>query len=434
MTKTIQNLAKAFLGLFIFLIIFTPLFVFAQSNITTNNSLPTEESFMEMWEKRIKNDSGTMIFKKIEEGKYHFKTNRFLFDDELEVVSIEIGENILKGCVSEYTVANINLRFTDIPEISEFRTEYQGIKMQYRKNQNVINYSDWHFDHTYFYYDYRAEEWLSEKEFNDQESECRKQIPLENRVREDWPEMLPFMYLAKYQIIIFIFLFAFFWLIGRKAKSNNKLNDVGTKKPFSSSNIEIKEGFSFGEFIIIIPKNPKRKSEASEKAWLLMTVLGFGLILFVALGASLNPNGGVVYKFIEDISSSKSIPLFYWYNFLGIIIFIPLFFLFLIFTIYKSSGSEKIQVSRTRNFIIYSSNLPFMSLFPEFLFRKTELRIDQAMIKLSESSDFFSIVSGKKKKLHLFFEKKFFEIASQYSNKEKERIYNVLKKYIREKK
>ena len=186
MKETIQNLARMFkakllLGLFVFLVLFIPLFVFAQPDTTTNNSLPTEESFIKMWEKKMKNDNETVTFEKIEEGKYHFKTNKFLFDDELKVVSVEIEKNISKGCASRYTSANINLKLTGVPDISEFRSKYE-----YQENQNVINYLNWYSSSAYLYYDHQAERWLSKGKYNNQERECRNQIFSGNQLDETY--------------------------------------------------------------------------------------------------------------------------------------------------------------------------------------------------------------------------------------------------------
>ncbi len=171
---------------FIFLLalalLFVPLFVFAQfqkteDQKTVNEILPTEKDFIEMWEDEIRNDPETVIFEKIEEGKYYFKTNRFSFDGELKLFDVYLGYGYTDYlCRDEYIAAEIKLKLADVPESRFYYEDYGidgAIKKEYRNDKNVKAYLDWHQDNCCsFYYDYQTEKWLTYDEH--EKMKCRE--------------------------------------------------------------------------------------------------------------------------------------------------------------------------------------------------------------------------------------------------------------------
>ncbi|MEA1937143.1 MAG: hypothetical protein U9N04_03460 [Patescibacteria group bacterium] len=437
MKNTIQNFAKAFgvkpfLELFVLLVLFIPLLIFAQSQETGNKVLPIEESFMEMWEKRIKNDSETIVFEKIEERKYHFKTNKFSFDDDLEVVSIEIEKNILKGCASEYTSARINLKFTGIPDVSEFRDEYHGIKSKYLENRNVIGYSDWDLNHTYFYYDYQAEKWLSEKEYSYQERECEKQISqmsFEDTIKNYFPEMLPFMHITKI-IIPLLFLLM---IVLKFIRFRNKNKDFKNYSNFFKdhhrkfSEVEIIKK-STNEIIIFISRKNRNLQKFLERRNIFLVIIAviFCLIVLILLTipSTFRPDK-LIFIIIANIISGNMVSLIFWINLLGFMVNWFVILLFLLFIKHQLFGFNIIYVNSLKNKIIfYGSFMPSIN--------KQESKLEKASIEMKNL-----VKTSGNKKLHLCLNEgnrnfeRIIALAVRCNDNNKEKIYNALKKYIK---
>jgi hypothetical protein len=110
---------------------------------------PTEESLLEAWENIQKKDPKTIIFEKISSGRYRFKTERFPFDGELEVLNITIDERM--GAYDYgYIMGVVEVELLDLPE--DFLEKYS------------YSYSAW-LQKNILYYDKENEQWLSDKEY-----------------------------------------------------------------------------------------------------------------------------------------------------------------------------------------------------------------------------------------------------------------------------
>lgn len=439
MKNTIKNLARAFkaklfLGLFVFLFLFIPLFTFAQSNATINNSLPTEESFLEMWEERIKNDPETVIFEKIEEGRYHFKTSKFLFDDELLINNIDLSHN-LEDCENGHSRAEIKFELAGMPEISDFRDERGHIKKQYLNKQDG-NYYTWYTNNNFFYHDYKTERWLSAKEYSDKEGKCEKRNPLSY-----FPQEFILLF-----AIIFIVSVIIFYLIRNNCKRLKNFSEASEKRELSSDSIADKFIRIFKSEIII-------EEESSEKAtiiipntnWQASPFMVFQAIFMgmffligciVALTVNMYEYVVIQVEFLQNIFSLGKSG--------SIIVFIAYFiYLYCFLTIwvnlirYLFLGSNKIYIDKTKNKVITYYGSIKLFVLPKIEIKK-ELDMNKTFIEIKNLSKIPGIVCNETKKLYLFSGKGFLsrmngEIATNRTNEEKEKIYNVLKKYIKKK-
>jgi hypothetical protein len=55
---------------------------------------PSKESLIQAWEKIQKSDPETVVFEKIADNSYKFKTNRFPFDGELRILNVAIDDRL----------------------------------------------------------------------------------------------------------------------------------------------------------------------------------------------------------------------------------------------------------------------------------------------------------------------------------------------------
>ncbi|MEA1937142.1 MAG: hypothetical protein U9N04_03455 [Patescibacteria group bacterium] len=179
------NQKLIFISIFLLSFILSPFLISVQSQEaqpqkTINNSLLTEEDFIKMWEDGIKSDPDTIIFEKIEEGKYHFKTDKFPFDGELKIFDIYLDYDYTDYlCKDKCIAAEIKLKLADVPE-SRFYYEGYGIhgniRKEYRNDENVKAYLKWRQKNCCsFYYDYQAEKWLTYDEHK--KMKCREKEP-----------------------------------------------------------------------------------------------------------------------------------------------------------------------------------------------------------------------------------------------------------------
>lgn len=108
---------------------------------------PTEKTLIESWEDIQRNDPKTIVFEKIEERRYKFKTERFPFDGELKILNITNMDNF------DYksTVGFVELELVDLPD--DFFQKYS------------YSYSAW-TENNILYYNQETENWLSSKEYN----------------------------------------------------------------------------------------------------------------------------------------------------------------------------------------------------------------------------------------------------------------------------
>lgn len=148
-------------------------------------SAPTEESLLSAWEGFQKNDSKTIVFKKLSSDLYHFKTDRFPFDGELRVLNVTIDEQV-SGFEGGFIMGIVEVELLDLPE--DFLEKY------------AYSYSSW-VQNNVLYYDEETEEWLSAKDYYAKASE---KIP--SGFLMDILNYLPFLFLI-FLIVIFIIVF-----------------------------------------------------------------------------------------------------------------------------------------------------------------------------------------------------------------------------------
>lgn len=84
---------------------------------------PSEKSFLKAWEEQQKSDPKTKIFERITDSRYRFKTERFPFDGELELLNVGINEQsgyetIIMG------FAEVELKGVDDSFFRKFGTSY----------------------------------------------------------------------------------------------------------------------------------------------------------------------------------------------------------------------------------------------------------------------------------------------------------------------
>lgn len=189
---------------------------------------------------------------------------------------------------------------------------------------------------------------------------------------------------------------------------------------------EIKiEEKSIDELTVIIPK--KKLINVSEITVIAFFVLASVAMFFVIFQISLGPEkGGEFYKlFMGGSPLDRAVPSTFGGPIFKIMIFFLQFVAFLIYVLYLVFKSEKIQINKTVNTIIFSRIFPLMFLLPKSVYERKS-RAKNTSIRLTDD---------KNKKLYLKLAGKVkINLAFDRTNEEKEKIYNVLKKYIKEKK
>lgn len=181
------NQKSILLSILVLLFTLSPFLIFAQHQETqlqetTDNSLPTEEDFIKIWEDGIKNDLETVVFEKLENKKYYFKTNRFPFDGELKIFDIYLDYGHTDYlCEDKYVAVEFKIKLTGVPENRFYYDNYNSfdnIKKEYRDNKNVKAYLNWYENNCCsFYYDYQTEKWLTSNEY--EKIKCREGEPFE---------------------------------------------------------------------------------------------------------------------------------------------------------------------------------------------------------------------------------------------------------------
>jgi len=156
--------------------LFTPIILLAA---------PTEESLIVAWEDFQKNDSKTLIFKRLSSDRYRFKTDRFPFDGKLRVLNITVDEQ-MSGFEGSFIIGIVEVELLDLPE--DFLEKYS------------YSYSAW-VQSNILYYDKEDEEWLSVKEYY---SKAKERIP--SGFLMDILDYLPFLFLF-FIVVIFIIVF-----------------------------------------------------------------------------------------------------------------------------------------------------------------------------------------------------------------------------------
>lgn len=164
----------------------------------TVEAQPTEKSLIEAWEAIQREDSKTVVFEKVEERLYKFKTERFPFDGELKVLNVIIDDR-MGDFEYGYIIGIIEVELVDLAE--DFHRKY------------AQSYSMWAQTNT-LYYDKEADRWMSSKEYYAKSADQAKKFPF-------WPGSL-WNFLDPALIILVIFLIILL-LFSRKATKASKV-------------------------------------------------------------------------------------------------------------------------------------------------------------------------------------------------------------------
>jgi hypothetical protein len=154
--------------------LFTPTILFA---------LPTEESLIETWEGFQKSDPKTLVFEKLSEDLYRFKTERFPFDGELKILNVTVDEQTA-SFEGGFILGVVEVELLDLPE--DFLEKYS------------YSYSAWIQDNI-LYYDTEEEKWLSAEEYY---GKMREKVPTGFLL--DILNYLPFLFLFLVVAILLI--------------------------------------------------------------------------------------------------------------------------------------------------------------------------------------------------------------------------------------
>jgi hypothetical protein len=146
-------------------------------------AVPTEESLIEVWESFQKEDPKTIIFEKLSKNRYHFKTERFPFDGELEILNITVDEQT-SSFEGGFVLGVIEVELLNLPE--DFLEKYS------------YSYSAW-IQNNILYYDKEEEKWLSDEEYY---GKMKEKIPTSFFL--DILNYLPFLFLFFIIILIII--------------------------------------------------------------------------------------------------------------------------------------------------------------------------------------------------------------------------------------
>jgi hypothetical protein len=169
-----------------------PLTIFAQ---------PSEESLLEAWENLQRSDPKTVVFEKIKERNYRFKTERFPFDGELKVLEVIVDDNYSDMTGTINGIVNVKLVGLDRDTISEYSYGYG------RWEQN-----------NYLVYDIEAKEWISSIEYTKRASSEAMQYQSQDSLFKTFDYALLILLVVGFVIILIIY-----WLYMRK--HSNQLKD-----------------------------------------------------------------------------------------------------------------------------------------------------------------------------------------------------------------
>ena len=148
-------------------------------------SAPTKESLITAWENQQKTDPNTLAFEEISPNIYRFKTERFPFDGELNILNVTVDEQ-MSGFEGGFTMGIVEIELVDLPE--DFLKKY------------AYSYSTWSQSNI-LYYDKENEIWLSAKDYY-----TKAQENLPSRVFIDPFNYIPLFFLF-FLIIILIFVY-----------------------------------------------------------------------------------------------------------------------------------------------------------------------------------------------------------------------------------
>lgn len=149
-----------------------------------SNSGATKQSLLEAWEKQLRSDPGTIIFKKLDDGLYRYHTKHFPFNGELRLLNIVIDyfqppdEKIPMGIME---------------------VELVGIDNDFIR-KHTHSYGKWTRMNT-LYYDLDLNTWISSDQWR--EKRLKK---LNEKQYSFWFELLPFIVVFVVLLVIALIL------------------------------------------------------------------------------------------------------------------------------------------------------------------------------------------------------------------------------------
>lgn len=155
-------------------------------------AFPTEESLIETWEGLQKSDQKTLIFEKLSDDRYRFKTERFPFDGELKILNVTVDKQT-SSFEREFILGVVEVELLNLPK--DFLEKYS------------YSYSTWIQDNI-LYFDTEEEKWLSDEEYY-------------GKMREKVPPGF-FFDILNYLPFLFLFLVITILLIAINVQQKNK--------------------------------------------------------------------------------------------------------------------------------------------------------------------------------------------------------------------
>jgi len=116
---------------------------------------PTEESLIQAWEKFQSEDPKTLVFRKIADGRYRFKTSRFAYDGELRVKGADIEDLGMEA-----------------PIMGRVDVELVGLPRE-RWSDLGYGFASWLSSGNALYYDQKTQRWQTFKQYRAQAASRR---------------------------------------------------------------------------------------------------------------------------------------------------------------------------------------------------------------------------------------------------------------------
>ncbi|HKR02012.1 MAG TPA: hypothetical protein VJT09_15130 [Pyrinomonadaceae bacterium] len=110
---------------------------------------PSKESLIQAWENIQKSDTETVVFEKLGDNRYKFKTNRFPFDGELRILNVIIDDRFSD---SEFAAVTGTIEY-DLVGISD------EVEKKYERS-----YSLWKANNT-LYFDSETKSWMPARDY-----------------------------------------------------------------------------------------------------------------------------------------------------------------------------------------------------------------------------------------------------------------------------
>jgi cbb3-type cytochrome oxidase subunit 3 len=111
---------------------------------------PSEASLVAAWEQSLRSDPYTEILEKKGEGSYRFKSKRFPFDGELQVLGVAVGDPLAEGWYGDVTPGTVEVQLAGVAD--DFPRKY------------AASYAQWESGNT-LYWDGKTKTWITAREW-----------------------------------------------------------------------------------------------------------------------------------------------------------------------------------------------------------------------------------------------------------------------------